>query len=109
MNDLVPLGPSQVTGRMRRPGSKIPVEIIAADRGEKDKTHQSPRSGSAEQQMTGLPDHQHRATGNVQTAENKKIEYFSKHSLIGSDRKIRYSEITTTCIVERKDPVRDRI
>jgi hypothetical protein len=50
------------------------MEIIAADGGEEDKPHQPSRRGSAQQQLTGLPDHQHGAQGNVKAAENKKVE-----------------------------------
>ena len=74
MKDLVPLGPDRPPGRIDRIRSKIPMEIIAADGGEEYKTHQPSGRGSAQQQLTGLPDHQYGAQGNIKAAEDKKVE-----------------------------------
>ena len=74
MKDLMPLCPEGPPGWVDRMRRKIPMEIIAADGREEDKPHQSSGRGSAQQQMTGLPDHQYSTQGNVKAAENKKVE-----------------------------------
>jgi len=58
MHDLMMLGPEGSPGRFLGIGAEVPVEIIAADGGEKDESHQPARRIDAGQEPAGLPDHQ---------------------------------------------------
>lgn len=74
MKDLMLLCPQRATGGGDGIRGEIPMEIIAADSREKNKSGQSSRGGSPQQQLACLPYHQYGAQGDVETAENKKIE-----------------------------------
>jgi hypothetical protein len=60
------------------------VKIIAADRGKENKGGQTPGKGGIRQQPAGLPDHKYRAQRNIKAAENKKVNYFSKHFVMAN-------------------------
>jgi hypothetical protein len=77
MEYFMPLCPQCPAGRVDGIGGKIPMKIIAADGGKEYKTHQSFGGWTAQQQFTRLPYHKHGAQGNIKTAKNEKIEYFS--------------------------------
>jgi hypothetical protein len=88
MKDLVPPGPYHPAGWACSNGCKIPMEIVTADGSKKNKSYQATRRGSPQQQMTGLPDHQDSAQGNVKAAEYKKVYYFSQHFGVSDSKKL---------------------
>jgi hypothetical protein len=53
------------------------MKIIAADGGKEYKTYQSFGGRNAQQQLTRLPYHQYGTQGDIKTAKNEKVEYFS--------------------------------
>ena len=52
---------------------KVPVKVIAAHGGEEGESEEVGGWGDAQQEAAGLPDHQHGADGNVDTAEDNEI------------------------------------
>ena len=55
------------------------MKIIAANGGKENKTYQSAGRGDTQQKMAGLPNHYDGTDGNIQAAEDKKVDYFSQH------------------------------
>jgi len=53
------------------------MKIIAADGGKEHKAYQSFGGRTTQQQFTRLPDHQYGTQGDIKTAKNEKIKYFS--------------------------------
>ena len=80
MQGLVAMRPQHAIRRLGRAGCKIPVEIIAADRGEEYESQEPARRVSSQEQPGSLPDHHDRTDGKIKAAENKMIDYFSKQA-----------------------------
>ena len=77
MEYLMPLCPQRPAGWVDGMGREIPMKIIAADGGEEYKAYQSFGGRTTQQQFTRLPDHQYGTQGDIKTAKNEKIKYFS--------------------------------
>ena len=74
---FVVMGPLHPVRRFMRKRRQEPVEIITADAGKKNEPEKIVRIGKSEH-MTCLPGHQYGAKGNINAAEEKKIEDFPK-------------------------------
>lgn len=61
--------------------SKVPMQVIAAECCKEYKAQQPGINTIGLKQLQGLVNHGYCATGNKNTAENKKIKYPAKHAL----------------------------
>ena len=69
--------PLHAIRRFMRKRGQEPVKIITANAGKKNEPEKIVRIRKSEH-VAGLPGHQYRAKGNIDTAEEKKIEDFPK-------------------------------
>ena len=76
--------PLHAVRRFMRKRGQEPVEIITADAGKKNEPEKIVRIRKSEH-MACLPGHQYRAKGNIDTAEEKKIEDFPEQVQIVRD------------------------
>ena len=80
MKHPVTVGPLDAPGWVDGARCQIPVKIIAADGREEYKPEEPARWGGPQEEPTSLPDHYYGTNGDIEAAENKIVDYFSKHA-----------------------------